>query len=107
MLIELNMVMAAAALMLPDPTRPPDFLYAQPVVIPREVAEFEVIGIKYSESQRSAIVNGQVVSEGQPLGPAVVKRIDASQVVLDYEGEEVIVELVRRSVKQPVGRQVP
>ena len=77
----------AAVTGLPDPTRPPDYSQTRTVtnVLPGKRTEFKVNAIRISETDRSAIVNGVVVREGDEIGNARVEEISALEVVLVYE----------------------
>lgn len=80
---------------LPDPTRPPDFSRVQIVRqdVPKRQSEFSVNAIRISDSDRSAIVNGQIVRVGEVIGTAVVKEINLHEVILDYDRKELTLPL--------------
>ncbi|MEE8513787.1 MAG: general secretion pathway protein GspB [Gammaproteobacteria bacterium] len=92
---------------LPDPTRPPTYSAApQSQVVIDDGSErvgWKVTGITISPSGRRAIVNGQMVTPGDKLGPATVLEILPTSVVLDHGGDRVTVNLVQQVVKTPVG----
>lgn len=71
---------------LPDPTRPPDYFRAATVPrdAPAQKADFRVNAIRISSSDRSAIINGLLVREGDAVGTAVVKEINIQAVTLDH-----------------------
>lgn len=97
-------VSAAAAAGLADPTRPPDYAaLPQPVEVPREVMDWQVSAIKITPDSRIAILNDQRVVAGDAVGPARVLAIEPGAVVLDYEGRELRVPLLRKNVKRAVG----
>lgn len=91
-----------AATGLPDPTRPPDYSESRSItqVLPRKREEFRVNAIRISETDRSAIVNGVVVREGDEVGNARVEEITSLQVVLAYERKLLTVPLYASGVQK-------
>jgi len=97
-----GLAQAGAAAGLPDPTRPVDYVAEAPVEIPVEVVDWKLSGVTISSSTRSAVLNNRLVVPGQIIGPATVVEIRRRSVLLDYNGEQVEIELARQAVKQPV-----
>ncbi len=89
---------------LPDPTRPWDYAPEVPPPPPPEVlTEWRLSAIRIAASDRSAILNGRLVREGEQVGPGTVKGIRPGEVVLDYNGNEVVVPLLPGGFKRPAG----
>ena len=87
---------------LPDPTRPADY-YVAPVTVevyelPKELIDWNVSAIRIKDSDKSAIVNGQLVRTGDQIGSATVLEIKPVAVVLNYENKHVVVRLFGDSV---------
>ena len=101
-LLLLMTTMAVADAGLPDPTRPADYSAAAAVqhLTPKTRAEFSVNAIRISDLGRSAIVNGRLICEGDEIGTARVKQINAANVVLDYERELVTIPLYAEGIKK-------
>ena len=93
---------------LPDPTRPANYssTLSLPAVLPKKGMEFNVNAIRISKTDRSAIVNGIVVREGDEINSAIVKEISELQVLLAYERKLLPVPLYKQGVikqfKEPV-----
>ena len=51
-------------------------------------SNFRVSGIMYDENDPAAIINNQIVREGESIGEATVERIERDQVKISYEGKE-------------------
>jgi MSHA biogenesis protein MshK len=89
---------------LPDPTRPPSFIdrIEEPVfyeeVDVKQVYKWKVSVIRISADDRSAIVNGKLVREGDTVGPAKLLEITPLSVVLDHEERRLIVRLYNNQV---------
>jgi len=89
---------------LPDPTRPYDYAPEAPPPPPPEVLmEWRVSAIRIAATGRSAILNGRLVREGDQVGPGTVVGIRPGEVVLDYNGNQVTVSLLRGGFKRPAG----
>ena len=89
---------------LPDPTRPADYFIVPEVIevyeLPAELIDWYVTAIRINGNDRSAIINGQLVKEGQTIGPAKVLEIKPVSVVLDYEDRQVVVRLYNNVVEK-------
>jgi MSHA biogenesis protein MshK len=81
-----TLAVAAPAENLPDPTRPPAELGAEP----KSVSD-ELQSIIISPARRAAIINGQTVELGAKLGDVRLIEINASNVVLEgVQGRRVL-----------------
>jgi hypothetical protein len=94
---------------LPDPTRPANYSEALPVVVdvyelPKELIDWRVSVIRITGSDRSAIVNGQLVRTGDHIGPAKVLEINPAAVVLDYDNKQVHVRLFSNVVDKKLSK---
>lgn len=93
---------------LPDPTKPADY-YAplQEEVYVEEVTEGKKISwrvsvIRISDSDRSAIVNGELVRIGDQVNSSEVLEINPLSVVLNYNDQKLKVRLFNSNVKKEV-----
>jgi len=66
-----------------DPMRPPQFAPAEEKKAPTR-SSFELQQITVSKQQSSAVINGQLVKEGDSVSGARVLRITSDKVVLKY-----------------------
>lgn len=80
---------------LPDPTRPAEYRSAMPVAqdVPRELIEWKLTAIRITGTDRTAIVNGKIVREGDTLGSARVLEIQPISVLLSHENKQVSIRL--------------
>ena len=85
---------------LPDPTRPANYSSAVTLkpILPKKSAEFNVNAIRISATDRSAIVNGVVVREGDEINSAIVQEISELQVLLAYERKLLPIPLYKQGV---------
>jgi MSHA biogenesis protein MshK len=94
---------------LPDPTRPPAELQAAPVDTktgkPSAVApgELRLQSILIGPHERSAIINGVVVSPGDRVGDARVLSISENQVVLKSRTGNSVLRLFPSALKKHSG----
>jgi len=92
---------------LVDPTRPPG--YVEPAVAAQVAAErsavqtWSVSMIRVGAHQRFAIVNGELVREGDELGAARVVRIGPRGVQLEQHGKRYEVAMAVADVKKKIG----
>jgi len=91
---------------LPDPTRPADFIavstepvFFEEITIQEEVS-WEVSAIRISPKDKSAIVNGKLIRVGDNVGSAKVVEINPLSVIVDYEDKKLIVRLFNNQVKK-------
>ena len=56
-------------------------------------AKFELTGIMFSEDNPVAIINNEIVSEGDTIEGAVVDSIQESRVELSYSGQDLILKV--------------
>lgn len=93
-----------AAAGLPDPTRPADYVsIPENIVIeelPEELIDWSVTAIRIAGGDRSAIVNGNLVREGDEIGPAKILEIQPVSIVLDYNETQVVVRLFNNMVQK-------
>lgn len=86
-----------AAAELPDPTRPADYSDAPPIVeiteLPKELISWNVTAIRIAGNDRSAIVNGQLVREGDSVGTAEILEIKPIAVHLFYDNRQLVLKL--------------
>lgn len=94
-----------AAESLPDPTRP--FGYgSSPVVIveeeelPSEQVNWHLSGIRISPDDRSAILNGRLLREGEKVDGAELVEIRPVSVLIDFENKRIRVDLLSLDIKQ-------
>ena len=96
----------AAATVLPDPTRPPEYRPQSLASrqLPKELVDWKVTAIRIAGEDRSAIINGNIVREGDSVGAARILEIQPVAVVLDYENRKLEVrlfaDLVRKNFKE-------
>ena len=87
---------------LPDPTRPANYQATPKVVyeeeLPQELIDWTVTAIRITAEDRTAIVNGQLVREGDVIGPARVIEIKPVSVELDYRQNTVVVRLYSKNL---------
>lgn len=61
----------------------------------RGIKDIRLEGIVWDETKGSvAIVNGEIVKEGQEIGVVRVLKIEKSAVIFEFDGEDVKIELV-------------
>ena len=115
-----NMVMAAVvmacsltctalAATLPDPTRPYGYSQAVEVSYPQPGSRVEWVlnGIRLRDQDRTAIVNGKIVREGDEIDNATVVEIGETEVVLAHDHRRIVVRLLASNVKSRAGEPVP
>ncbi|WP_148861639.1 general secretion pathway protein GspB [Marinobacter fonticola] len=78
--------LAGPAVALDDPTRPSGF--QAPVEAPAPQATFSLESIMIGGGKRLAVINGQMVREGQTLESARVVRVTPERVVLSVNGQQ-------------------
>ncbi len=99
MIALLTIALSGRAEALPDPTKPPSFSVAPVVVeLTREQLDWTVTAIRTAEQDRTAIVNGRLVREGESIGPAKVLSIFHDRVVLEHDNRQVGVRLLHGAV---------
>ena len=84
-----------------DPTRPPSFSTGSKVtqkpLAPRSVLSSTLV----SPERRSAVINGRVVTLGEDVSGARVMEIDSMKVVLNNNGQQIVLMLLEKNIKQP------
>lgn len=89
---------------LRDPTRPPRLTPPPtPAPQPAREVEWKLTLIKYSPANRSAILNGQVVREGDRIARARVVKILRDAVMLELDGRRFRVTLHHPTIKTVTG----
>lgn len=80
---------------LPDPTRPPDYSATTVMLEPREKkqAEFNLTAIRINDDNRSVIINGKLLRQGEQVGSARLLEIHSAHVVLLYQNKRLVVRL--------------
>lgn len=72
-----------------------DGLYVSDAYGIRGVKDIRLEGIVWDEVKGSiAIINGEIVREGEEIGPVKVLKIEERAVIFDLNGEEVRIELI-------------
>jgi hypothetical protein len=102
MLIILPAVVSANP--LPDPTMPYDY-DATPVQVieftePRDGIKWNLTGIRISEQDRSAILNGRVVRAGDWIEGAQVIDIETDAVLIEQHNDRFRIRLLDFDIKQ-------
>ena len=88
---------------LPDPTQP---AAGPPVRLGNRVEVNWVLSlIKITAAERTAVLNGRLVREGDSIDSAQVVRIGADSVVLRRDGQRRELKLAGQSVKRPGTRR--
>jgi len=86
---------------LGDPTRPPH--YKKQAKLPQTAAavaeKWALTSVLISPQRRVAIVNGQMVQEGDTVGSSRVVRIRTSEVLLQRGADQFVVSLLPSAVK--------
>jgi hypothetical protein len=88
---------------LPDPTRPATYLIedTEPVYVEDfdvEKINWNLSAIRISKNDKSAIVNGKLVREGDEIEKAKVLEIKPRSVIIDHEDNKLIVRLFKNEV---------
>lgn len=102
----LLITLPAHAEQLSDPTRRPDAPSAGPAT--SAVSGWALQSTRITPRGRSAIINGETVTEGARVGGARVRRIEHARVELDKDGRRFTVTMFDAIGKTPVtlrGRQ--
>jgi MSHA biogenesis protein MshK len=89
---------------LPDPTRPATYVNNNEVYIEafddnsRETISWRLSAIRLSKNDKTAILNGKLVREGDHIGDAEIIEIKPLSVVINYENKNLIVRLFNNLV---------
>lgn len=102
LLLVVPLLTAAANVPLPDPTRPSDYFARRAATeeLPKEIVNWNLTAVRISSQGRSAIINGQFVRVGDVIGKGTVLEINHDSVVLDYNRQEFIVNLLPFNIKR-------
>jgi MSHA biogenesis protein MshK len=82
-----------------DPTRPPEGLFAAPVssqALKPEI-HYQLQQIRITDNGASAVVNGELVREGDIVGSAKVISISANEVVLKVKQKQQVLSLINKT----------
>ena len=82
-----------------DPTRPPEGLFAAPVpsqALKPEI-RYQLQQIRITDNGASAVVNGELVREGDMVGSAKVISISANEVVLKIKQKQRVLSLINKT----------
>ncbi len=98
-----GIVISGTALAVPlgDPTRPPT---AQPVKVHKAVhkqTHWMLNSTLVSAQRRTAVINDRVVSVGEKINGARVVEILPMKVRLRYNGRDITLVLLKKSIKRP------
>lgn len=80
-----------------DPTRPPGLGSFESNKEPVKRTSFKLQQIKVSTGSRSAVINGQIVREGDSVSGAEVMKITSDKVVLKYRKKLRFLSLINRT----------
>ena len=82
-----------------DPTRPPEGLFAAPdsLQAPKPETRYQLQQIRVTDNGASAVVNGELVREGDIVGSAKVISISANEVVLKIKQKQRVLSLINKT----------
>ena len=80
---------------LSDPTRPSGYHSVAP-----EQQGLRLESILFSETRKVAVINGNVVAEGDSIGRTKIIQISSDSVKVNRDGKSKILELKRTSIRQ-------
>lgn len=82
-----------------DPTRPPEGLFAVPdsPQAPKPETRYQLQQIRIADNGSSAVVNGELVREGDTVGSAKVLSISANEVVLKIKQKQRVLSLINKT----------
>ena len=94
-------VLVTANTELPDPTRPANYIVEsnEPVSIEvfsestKEQISWTLSAVRISDKDKTAIINGKLVREGDEIDQAKIVDIKSQSVVIDHENKKLIVRL--------------
>lgn len=89
-----------------DPTRPPAWMQQAPSVVPAvSQANFNLQQVLVRDDQRLAVINGELLREGQRISGAQVIEIKAAEVVLKTSQKRFVVSLLNntRVIRETAG----
>ena len=96
----LTLVIMPSKASMNDPTRPPAFnvtTVTKKAVDPRWVLSSTLV----SREHRNAVINNRVVSLGDVVSGARVVEIEPMRVVLNRNGQQIVLMLLEKNIKQP------
>jgi len=98
------------ALFPDDPMRPPAtkaMSSTAPSGTRQRREALQLNAVRITDQQRSAIINGQRVAEGERVGTARVVSIESASVTLERTGSRFTLNLLPSTFKRPTGVQQP
>ncbi len=57
------------------------------------LTKFKLSGVVYSEAGSYCLINGKVITKGETVGGATIENITANEVVLNYQGEMITLQV--------------
>jgi hypothetical protein len=69
---------------------------------PSARAAYHLSSIRIAPTQRSAMINGKVLTTGERIGDAILTDIQANHVTLRVAGKKVTLSLLPLRIKKPV-----
>jgi MSHA biogenesis protein MshK len=100
----LPLQLAAAPASIPDPTQPAGIPAAADADV--EEREVELTSILVSGDRRIAVINGQLVREGERVDGIAVRRIEPHAVQLDGADGAFTLRLSGAAVKHPPSQEI-
>ncbi|HSG53438.1 MAG TPA: hypothetical protein VLA40_15130 [Rheinheimera sp.] len=101
MLFVCSLLLLGTQLAVADPTRPaPGWQISQNVgsKVAPSVPKLQLI--KQTSSGRIAVIEGQQLQQGQRFADYLVRKIEQDRVILDLNGEQLILPLHNTAIKQ-------
>lgn len=83
-----------------DPTRPPMVLRSPGVEQKSPATELKLDTVLVSPGRRVAVINGNVLREGDEVGGATIEQIDLQGVVINRGGQQVTLRLGLGEIKK-------
>ena len=98
-LLTVALLLSASATALQDPTRPTDPAHYFGTGQNASDGAWALQSILSSPGRRIAVINGERVREGDPIGAARVIRIHESHVLLDTGGRTLTLRLLPQTIR--------
>lgn len=105
MTVTLDPVVAAADKLLKDPMRPPNYVMMSGGTIDAQVSKLELHTTYVSEKSTYAVINNQLVREGETINNYSIVSIKSGIVVLDRDGEAMELSVMPVGLKKHTQRQ--
>ncbi|WP_085757709.1 hypothetical protein [Oceanicoccus sagamiensis] len=94
-LLSILFTLSTVAWSLEDPTRPSSYRS-----VGKKQEGLRLESILFSETRKVAVINGNVLSEGDAMGGTKVIRISKNSVMVSDNGKSVTLELSRTDIRQ-------